>query len=190
MIKERFPDILDTYMADYDFKPKEIYLTPLTGLHLVPMHVGTPFGKTTPVQFYIMLGLAAALLIVVCLNFMNLATAKYMNRAREVGMRKVAGAHKYQLVSQFLGESVIIVFIALPVAIGVFMLMRPAFIAIMGPELELNLWNKPSILLLIGFITFIIGLVSGSYPSFFLSRFNPIQVIKGNLLVSTKGALA
>lgn len=189
-IEEQFPDILDTYMADYDFKPKEIYLTPLTGLHLIPMHVGTPFSKTTPVQFYIMLGLAAALLIVVCLNFMNLATAKYMNRAREVGMRKVAGAHKYQLVSQFLGESVILVFIALPAAIGVFMLIKPAFIAIMGPELELNLWNKPSILLLIGFITFIVGLISGSYPAFFLSRFNPIKVIKGNMLVSTKSAAA
>ena len=187
-IEEHFPAILDKNMAEYDFKPASIYLTPLTDLHLIPMHVGSPFSKTTPVQFYIMLGLAAALLVVVCLNFMNLSTARYINRGREVGIRKVAGAHKYQLVSQFLAESVITAFIALPAAIGVFMLIRSVFIAIMGPDLELTLSNKPEKILFIVAITFLVGIISGSYPAFFLSRFNPVQVMKGNLLVGSKGA--
>ena len=189
-IKENLNSLIEKNMAESEYKPKDMELYPLTGLWFQPMGFSSMFPRTTPIQYYIIFGLAAALLLVVCINFMNLSTSRFINRAREVGMRKVAGAYRGQLIRQFLGESLLISLLALPVAVGVFMLVRPAFLAIMGPNLEISLWNNPMLIVYLVIVTFIVGIISGSYPAFFMSAFRPVQVLRGNLQASRKGITA
>ena len=126
---------------------------------------------------------AFIILIVACINYMNLATARSARRAKEVGLRKVIGAGRRQLIFQFLGESLMISFISLVLAVGIVYLFLPAFNNLAQKELlfslgDNNLWVS---LLAIALIT---GLISGSYPALFLSGFKPIKVLKGRLKLS------
>lgn len=123
---------------------------------------------------------AIIILIVACINFMNLATARSTRRAKEVGLRKVVGAKRYQVILQFLGESLIISFFSLLLAISLVFAVLPAFNAIAGKQLSIDvldtkLWTG---MLLIATFT---GLIAGSYPALFLSAFKPAGVLKGKL---------
>jgi putative ABC transport system permease protein len=122
--------------------------------------------------------IAWIILLIACINFMNLATARSERRAREVGVRKVLGAARYGLIGQFIGESIFLS--ALSVALGVLLisLLMPAFAALAGERLALDLL-RPSHLFMLVAITLICGLVAGSYPALYLSSFNPIYVFKG-----------
>jgi putative ABC transport system permease protein len=122
--------------------------------------------------------IAWIILLIACINFMNLATARSERRAREVGVRKVLGAARYGLIGQFIGESILLS--ALSVALGVLLisLLMPAFAALAGERLTLDLL-RPSHLVMLAAITLICGLVAGSYPALYLSSFNPIYVFKG-----------
>jgi len=111
---------------------------------------------------------------------MNLATARSARRAKEVGLRKVVGAGRGQLIVQFLGESMIITLIALILAVGIVLLFLPAFNSIAGKELKINLLDGKLLAGIIG-IALVTGLVSGSYPALFLSKFRPANVLKGRL---------
>jgi putative ABC transport system permease protein len=122
--------------------------------------------------------IAWIILLIACINFMNLATASSQKRAREVGVRKVLGAAKQGLVSQFMGEAVFLSLLATLVAILIMLLSLPAFNTLMQKQLSLQLGN-PSHLLSLLAITLICGLVAGSYPSLYLSSFNPVMVLKG-----------
>jgi putative ABC transport system permease protein len=123
---------------------------------------------------------AIFILIVACINFMNLATARSARRSKEVGLRKVVGALRGQLVYQFLGESIIITFIALLLAIGFVLLLLPAFNSIAGKQLAIDFLDGKLLLGLVG-IALITGIISGSYPAVFLSGFKPVKVLKGNM---------
>ena len=123
---------------------------------------------------------AVFILIVACINFMNLATARSARRAKEVGLRKVVGAGRGQLIRQFLGESMIISFIALLLAIGIVFLVLPAFNNVAGKEFSINLLDGKLLAGIIG-IALLTGLLSGSYPALFLSKFQPVNVLKGSL---------
>ncbi|MFZ3040023.1 MAG: FtsX-like permease family protein, partial [Polynucleobacter sp.] len=123
---------------------------------------------------------AIFILAVACINFMNLATARSARRAKEVGMRKVVGAGRRQLILQFLGESVMISFISILVAVFLVWALLPVFNALAGKELNLELFNRGLLLTLFG-IALLTGLISGSYPALFLSGFRPISVLKGKL---------
>jgi len=121
--------------------------------------------------------IAGIILLIACINFMNLATANSEKRAREVGVRKVMGAGKGRLLLQFMAESVLMAFVAVGVALLILMLVLPLFNAVVGKQLSLDLF-KPLhfvLLLLIGLIT---GLVAGSYPALYLSSFNPVGALK------------
>jgi hypothetical protein len=111
---------------------------------------------------------------------MNLATARSARRAKEVGLRKVVGAGRVQLIGQFLGESLFISFIALLIAVGIVCLLLPVFNNLAGKELSIQLLDGKLIALLLGIALFT-GLISGSYPALFLSGFKPVQVLKGNM---------
>jgi putative ABC transport system permease protein len=127
--------------------------------------------------------IAVFLLLIACINFMNLSTAKASRRLKEVGIKKVIGASRKSLVIQYLSESVLLSVLALLLAIGLVYLALPAFRQITGraltPEFNVRL------LLIVAGITLITGLISGSYPALYLSRFRPVAILKGNL--STKG---
>ena len=181
--------ITQKYIGEPRNRPKRIYLFPLTQIYFRPQYLSTNFRMTPKEQFYIIIGTASALLLVVCMNFMNLATARYMNRAREVGLRKVVGAQRHQLIKQFLGESSLIAFFSLPLGLILYLLIRSSFQTFMRLDLDLFVWSNPRLMIFTLSVTFIIGIVSGSYPAFFLSAFRPINVLRGNLQKGKKSSL-
>ncbi|MCB0476191.1 MAG: ABC transporter permease, partial [Flavobacteriaceae bacterium] len=145
-----------------------------------------PYGEVGYV--YILSAVAIFMLLIACINFMNLSTAGATKRAKEVGIRKALGSLKGHLVRQFLLESVIVSFIALTISIGLTYLFLPILNGISGhdlmPQFSELLWLLPRLLLL----TFIIGLFAGSYPAFYLSSFNPVAILKGKF-TSGKGSV-
>lgn len=131
---------------------------------------------------------AIIVLVLACINFMNLSTARSEKRAREVGMRKVMGAGKKMLVTQFMGESLIMSFASLLLAIGIVYLAIPYYNELVQKELEPDLL-KPSHLAFLLSASLITGVLSGSYPAFYLSAFNPIKVLKGARMKTGIGAI-
>lgn len=124
------------------------------------------------------------ILLLACINFMNLTTAKSAQRAGEVGIRKSMGAFRKHLISQFLGESMVIVTIALVVAFGLVLILLPSFNTIMQKELAFNGQNVPFIVGAAVLIALVTGILAGGYPAFFLSSLKPARVLKGNALGS------
>ena len=160
------------------------HLQPLAGIHLhSDMQIDLPgHGNIQYVNIFFIV--AIFIIIVACINFMNLATARSSRRAKEVGLRKVVGAGRKQLIAQFLGESLIISFLSLLLAIGIVWLLLPAFNHLAEKELAFNLLQGKLLMILIG-IALITGILSGSYPALFLSGFKPVAVLKGKLRLGT-----
>jgi putative ABC transport system permease protein len=129
---------------------------------------------------YIFSAIAVFILLVACINFMNLSTAGSAGRAKEVGIRKVLGSIQRQLVGQFLSESVLLTFMALVLALVIVGLALPGFNQLSGKQFELSALTKGWMLPGIGLSALFIGLLAGSYPAFFLSAFKPVSVLKGN----------
>jgi putative ABC transport system permease protein len=148
-------------------------------------------GRSTFVKLFgIIVGF---ILLIACINFMNLSTARSEKRAKEVGIRKVVGAQKSSLISQFIGESVFLAFLAGIVAIIIVQISLPGYNQLIEKKLFINIGNIYSWMAFIGFILFT-GLLAGSYPAFFLSSFQPVKVLKGtfkkaNALVTPRKVL-
>lgn len=177
-IEGKFPAFIRHYMGE-SFFIKGFHLQPLTSIHLHSNYRGEIEANSDMAYIYIFSAIAFLVLIIACINFINLSTACYMNRAKEVGMRKVLGADRSQIIKQFLGESVFLTFVALPIAIVLVELSLPTFNTLVRKDLDLNYFNNiPSVLVIIG-INLFIGLASGIYPSLFLSAFQPIKVLRG-----------
>ena len=156
-------------------------LQPLADIHLYSSGLQVDLPMHGNAQYvYIFFVVAIFILVVACINFMNLATARSARRAREVGLRKVVGALRGQLIGQFLGEALLISFFALVVALLLVWMALPLFNELAGKQLSINLWNGKLLLSLAG-IAAATGLISGSYPALFLSGFQPVKVLKGNL---------
>ncbi len=126
----------------------------------------------------LLLAIAVIILLIACINFMNLSTAQSQKRAREVGVRKVMGAGRLGLINQFLSESILMSFIAGMAALTLVTLCLPGFNQLTGKRLELQ-WGSPLFWTVFGGFIFFTGLVAGSYPAFFLSSFQPVKVLKG-----------
>ncbi len=135
---------------------------------------------------FIFSAVALLILMIACINFMNLTTARSANRAREVGIRKVLGSERKNLIIQFLTESVIMTFISLLIAFIIAYLLLPLFNNISNKALEFNLLVSPGILIFLFLLPVIVGLLAGSYPAFYLSSFIPIKVLKGKLQSGSK----
>lgn len=190
-------DLSDTRIAAFNQRIKTVYLQHnpdglKPGFMLQPVqdiHLKSDFqidnadrGNIQYVNIFFIVALF--ILAVACINFMNLATARSARRAKEVGLRKVVGAGRMQLILQFLGESVMISFISVLFAIGIVWGLLPAFNSLAGKALNLNLLEG-SLLITLFSIALLTGLISGSYPALFLSGFKPISVLKGKLLTGT-----
>lgn len=126
--------------------------------------------------------IAFFILLIACINFMNLSTAKAARRFKEIGIKKVAGASRLSLITQYIGESMLIVFLSVLLAVCIVWLLLPQFNGITGKSLNLS-WNLEFVSSLLA-ITIITGLIAGSYPAFYLSRFKPATVLKGHLPAS------
>jgi ABC-type antimicrobial peptide transport system permease subunit len=158
----------------------DLELMPYTRIHLF-QHFG--FEKTMGAAGYVYIFSIIALfvLIIACINFMNLATARSANRAKEVGLRKVVGALRGHLILQFYGESVIFATIALVLAVVIVTLLLPAFSSLADKELSWNVSGIGAILIGLVGITLFTAVVAGSYPALFLSSFQPLKVLRGSL---------
>jgi putative ABC transport system permease protein len=155
---------------------KTLGLEPVTDIYLY-----SAYGDKSPrvVYLYVIASIALFILLIACINFMNLSTAKATKRANEVGLRKTLGAYRSSLIGQFLGEAMIIVVVAIIVSVIIVQLAVPAFNQITGKSIDLQSSNMLFLSGALFVITLITGLVAGSYPAFYLSSFQPASVLKG-----------
>lgn len=161
-------------------------LIPLTDIHLYSKRI-QEISPTGTIQYvYIFSAVALFILLIACVNFMNLTTARSANRAREVGIRKVLGTDRKNLVFQFLTESTLMSFFAVIIAVLIVYNVLPFFNELSAKELKINSLFSSSIFLFLFLLPFLIGLLAGSYPSFFLSRFMPVEVMKGKFSGGSK----
>ncbi|MFC1492924.1 ABC transporter permease [candidate division KSB1 bacterium] len=157
----------------------KFYLQNVTDIHLRSQLEGEIEPTSDILYVYVFSAIAIFILVIACINFMNLSTAKSANRAREVGMRKVFGAYKKNLIWQFLTESFLLSLMGILTAIILVVLLLPEFNSLTEKNFSMNILLNPGIILsLIGIVVFT-GLFAGSYPAFFLSAFRPNAVLKG-----------
>ncbi len=168
-----------------DFKKSgnhdEYKLMPLTKIHLFSNKVAELEANGNIQYVYIFSAIAMFILLIACVNFMNLSTARSANRAKEVGVRKVLGSFKRDLIQQFLIESVLISCIALVIALVIAWLLLPYFNQLASTNLVFSFTSIPFLLPVLVLIALLTGLLAGSYPAFYLSSFQPSDVLKGKL---------
>lgn len=161
-------------------------LTPLTSIHLHSNKTAELEANGNIQYVYIFSAIALFILLIACVNFMNLSTARSANRAKEVGVRKVLGSLRVHLILQFIMESVLISFIAMLLALGLAWLLLPVFNNLAAKQMSIGLfsrsWLVPSLLVLV----LVVGGLAGSYPAFILSAFQPIAVLKGSVAAGFK----
>ncbi len=167
----------------------QLRLQPLTGVHLNPTIQGGIVPTSNPAYSYILSGIALLLLILACVNFTTLAIGRSMSRGREVGMRKVLGAVRLQLMKQFWGETLLMSFLALLLGLGLAELLLPVFNELSGKNLSLSQLNNWMTLASLAGLLLLTGLAAGSYPAAVLSGFHPVEVLKGTLKISGKNRL-
>ncbi len=164
------------------------YLQPLSDIHLKS---GTSMELETSGDInnvYIFSALAIFIILIAVVNFVNLITANSESRAKEIGLRKVMGAVKAQLLRQFIGESVLISFISFILALGLAELFIDPFRHLMDSPIVIPYWNDLSLLSIMIFAVFVQGILSGAYPAFYLTRFLPVQALKGSKGSSSKNS--
>jgi putative ABC transport system permease protein len=178
--EHRMDDIYRQHVPESQIKVR-FHLQPLTSIHLTSNDLQVDLPGHGNIQYVdIFFIVAIFILLVACINFMNLATARSARRAKEVGLRKVVGAMRGQLIGQFLGESMLISFLSLALAMMLVWIVLPAFNGLAEKQLVIpfgdwTLWGS-----LVG-IAAVTGLIAGSYPALYLSGFNPVKVLKGSL---------
>ncbi|MEO9869054.1 ABC transporter permease [Ekhidna sp.] len=198
-LESKLPDMVDTYIAAEierinrvtwkDYKEAgngfRYFIRPISSIHLDPDISGGMKAGGNIVTLRILIAVAILVFVIACINFMNLSTARSMERAKEVGVRKVMGSFKTQLIFQFLTESLIISFASLVVAIGLTLLALPYFNILSDSSLYLA-FNWINVIVFFSTAMFI-ALIAGIYPAFILSSFKPIKVLKGNFTGNTSG---
>ena len=179
-IQAKIKDFIYNYKGKEPGWKTELALQPFTEKYLYSNFKNgfIDGGRIEYVKLFTMV--AIFILVIACVNFMNLATARSGKRAKEIGLRKVIGAMRWSLIAQFLGEALLITFISIITAIVIVLILLPLFNGITGKDLSLPL-TKPSLWLSISGLLLGTGLIAGSYPALFLSSLNPLQVLKGKL---------
>ena len=153
----------------------------ISSIHLHSTMNNEPEELGSTSYIYIFSAVAFFMLLIACINYMNLTTARSARRSKEIGIRKVTGSSKLQLVAQFLIESTLTAFFALLLSIGAIALLLPTFNSLSGKFISFSTLLEPGTILIILAVVVFTGLVGGSYPAFYLSKFNPINVLKGTL---------
>jgi len=184
-LEKRFPAFLDKHYptsANATTKPSQataLFLQKLTDIHL-RSHLDYEAEENGDIKrVYIFSAIALFILLIACINYMNLSTARSALRAREIGIRKVAGAQRKEIIAQFLSESVLVSFIAMLIAIVLCWVSIPYFNKISGLHMSIRSLFQPAILIPLLLIPFVVGIISGIYPSLFMSSFQPVKVLKG-----------
>ena len=192
-LEAKLPQVVEKYMAPEleqafgmtlaQFRQKGndvgLFLQPLTDIHLHSSFAFdlSPHGDIRYV--YLFGAIALFMLLIACINFMNLSTAGASKRAREVGIRKVMGSVQSALIGQFLVESLLLTAMAMGLALGIVLLALPYFNQLAGKEMVLSIFSSPEIWVGLVLLGLVVGVLAGSYPAFFLSSFKPLDVLKG-----------
>jgi putative ABC transport system permease protein len=192
-MEKRFPDYLKKYMTangnEDGWKYYELFLLPYKDVHSNAADIGLDYinyQKFDKNYTNIFIVIALIVLAIACINFMNLSTARSAERAKEVGIRKSIGAHRFQLGIQFLGETVLLSLIALLISIGLVILVLPYIENLSQRNLKPILFDHPGLILAIVLGTIAVGLISGLYPAVYLSSFQPTKVLKGSAQIGNK----
>jgi putative ABC transport system permease protein len=181
-LQAKFPSFVNKYMGTVlkaaGFYKKQ-FIIPVKDIHLYSGMTNdvTPVGSITYLR--ILASIALFTLLIACINFMNLSTARSSKRSSEVGIRKVLGADKRSLIRQFLGESVLLSLLAFLIALGLTSLLLPAFSHVSGRNLTLDFTHHWMTIVGFFLLTILTGLLAGGYPAFYLSSFQPVKVLKG-----------
>ncbi len=181
-LSSQFPAFFDKHMEAYQGIPPSksnfLHLWPLTDIHL-HSHLDSEIENNGDIAYvYIYTIIALFILGIACINFMNLSTARAGRRAKEVGVRKVMGALRSSLIKQFISESMLVAVFSLIVALVLAVLLLPYFNNFVGKSLSLDIGNNLFIVLLLVGIVLIVGVLAGSYPAFFLSKFQPATILR------------
>ncbi len=183
-MSKKFPDYLKRHMQNDNWKHYELFLQSLKDVHASSTNIThdyinyQKFDKTYTYVFSI---IALIILIIACINFMNLSTARSAERAKEVGIRKTIGASRFQLAVQFIGESILLSLIAMLLAVGLVKLFLPFVVQLSQRDLRFPFFTDPKLLLSILGGTLLVGIVAGVYPAIYLSSFKPVKVLKGSI---------
>jgi putative ABC transport system permease protein len=183
-VLDKWPQFYDKYMKEIGDQIKgsmNLMATPLAEIHMNPDKEKLGYDLPTGNRSYIYIFLIAAVFIVIIasINYMNMSTARSLRRSKEVGMRKVTGANRSLLIRQFLSESILITFISFIISLVLVYLLLPFFNTLTGKILHFGFSSTPELIAASLGIAIIVGLLSGTYPAFFLSSFNPVVVLKG-----------
>jgi len=182
---QEFRKKISGFVNEHDKRTNQkvlLHLQPLSKVRLYALN-----GTDPIVYVYVFLTIAVAILVIACINFINLATARSNTRAKEIGMRKVVGAARSDIVKQFIGESIISSALALAAAVGMVYLFLPAFNRLAEKQLTLDVAGDGSTALLLVGIVLFSGLLSGIYPALLLSSFKPVTVLKKGMSSPSSG---
>lgn len=192
LLQSKLPAVVKKYIdksQNVNELPRQFILQPLTDIHLFSK-ANFQFGEVGDIKTVIILAaLAFMILLIACINYTNLSTARATLRAREVGVRKVIGANKKQLIAQFIGESVLLSYLAGVLALIIVELLLPDFSRLTGLNLPHTYLLKPDFILGFALLILFVGILSGAYPAFVLSIFEPVRVLKGDRLKSDTPSL-
>jgi putative ABC transport system permease protein len=190
ILAAKFPAFIDSHTGK-QLKESQmsytLFLEPLRDVYLYSTRDDSKTGNIHNV--YIFSIIAIFILLIACINFINLTTARSAERAKEVGIRKVAGAGRFQLAKQFIGESVVISFMAFIIAVLLCSLLLPSFNQLAGKQVSSPFFYHPLYIVSLFFIAIGIGILAGFYPALVLSSFRPVGVLKGRFATGTKGIL-
>ena len=187
LVNKKIAHFMDTYNKPSKAFREEIGLQKFSEVYL---HSNFKNGVTDGgrIEYVHLFSIVAVfILLIACINFMNLTTARSVKRAREIGVRKVVGAIRSVLIQQFIGEAILLTFIAVVIALVIVLLLLPVFNMVTQKQIELPFANLYFWISLFS-LTIITGFISGSYPALFLSSFNPVKVLKGAVKLSTGAA--
>ena len=180
-LEAKFPDFIESLGGAEARELLTWRLQPLTDIHLHSDMISEAETNSDVSYLYIFAAIALLTLVTACINFINLSTARAGDRAREVGMRKVVGAHRTQLVRQFLGESIVVTLLALALGLVLARLALPVLNELTNKSLSLAALAQPASLLVLVAVVLTVGVLAGMYPAFFLASFRPVEVIKGSV---------
>ncbi|HEY2721097.1 MAG TPA: ABC transporter permease [Chitinophagaceae bacterium] len=189
-LEKLFPAFMDKYMGKFyrenGFK-MDLAIKPLYGIYFEGENGFDNVKHGSKKMVYIFMSIAVLILVIACINFMNLATARATDRSKEVGLRKVLGAVRRQLAWQFIFESLLFATISAILALLLLQLIMPVYTNFLGYKLP-SYWSNPWVYVFIISVILTVGLLAGSYPALLLSSFSPIESLKGKLKVGTGGA--
>jgi putative ABC transport system permease protein len=189
-LEKRFPQFMDKYLGEWYRKngfKMDLVVHPLEGIYFEGENPFDNVKHGSEKMVYIFMSIAVLILVIACINFMNLATARATDRSKEVGLRKVLGAVRKQLTWQFIFESLLFATISAVLAVLLLQLLMPAYTGFLGYHLP-SYWNNIWFYVFIAGVVIVVGLLAGSYPALLLSSFSPIESLKGKLRVGKHGA--